>query len=124
MDVYVETYVFDGTANAEVALTGILLPDGASISSLSGIDWLTNVTIIHPSLSISQSGTNVVLHWFAFNANNFSVETTTNLADPSSWSPVTDYAPVQTADTEFTLSYPMDAPARFFRLVIYAFGDL
>ena len=109
----------DFPANAEINLTGILLPDGASISSSSGFNWLTNVTIIHPSLSISQSGTNVVLHWFGFNTNGYApentLENTTDLTDPNSWQP-TSYTPVQTGDTEFSLTYPIDSFARFFRL--------
>jgi len=108
-----------GNANAELNLTGILLPDGAAITSGSGFNWLTNYTIIHPALGISQSGTNALLHWSAFDTNNFIVETTTNISDPAAWGALTnsdDPSPVQTGDTDFSLTYPLGEVARFFRL--------
>jgi hypothetical protein len=71
-------------------------------------------TIAQTGLDIALSGTNVQLHWVA--ASNYVVEATTNLPAGNSWSQATDFIPVQVADAEFTLTYPVDTSARCFRL--------
>lgn len=62
--------------------------------------------VIPPSLSLSLSGTNVILTW-PTNAVGFALQSTTNLAPTATWSPVAGQTPV---------TNPVTVSQKFFRL--------
>ena len=66
-----------------------------------------------PSLTLVAAGSNVVFSWPAW-ATDYIPESTTNLADPNSWQPLTN-APAATADG-FVLTNALKGPERFYRL--------
>jgi lysophospholipase L1-like esterase len=66
-----------------------------------------------PSLSITPAGDNVLFSW-PTNGGNFTLYSTTNLADTASWTTVS--AAMQTNDGQITVTQALDADAKFFRL--------
>lgn len=100
----------------ELRIDEILLPAGDTISPTGGNNWLTNFTIVHPSLDIAAVGPNLKLNWIM--PPNHYLESTTNLSSSSSWSQVNDLLIEQTNQIEYSspLPLPADYPARFFRL--------
>ena len=70
---------------------------------------------VPPTLQIAQVGTDVKLIWPTNNANGFLLQSTTNVATPSSWVTVTN-EPALVAD-QFELNTPMLPGQQFFRLL-------
>jgi hypothetical protein len=66
-----------------------------------------------PTLQVNLSGTNITLSWPP-SAQNFSLQTTTNLANPNSWITLTNIPVV--VNLQFTVTNPISGGANFFRL--------
>ena len=101
------TYTNNGTCTV-----ALFVSDGISTATST-----TGIYVAPPSLSVSLSAANqVAVNWPAW-ASNYSLYSTTNLAPPAFWSPVTN---ARTTDSNsFHVSVPIDATVnRFFRLAI------
>lgn len=68
-----------------------------------------------PTLSISQSGTDVKISWATNYANGFSLQSTTNVAAPLTWVSVTNSA--AEVGGRFEVTTPTLSGQRFFRLI-------
>lgn len=66
-----------------------------------------------PSLSITPAGDNVLFSW-PTNGGDFTLYSTTNLADTASWTTVS--AAMRTNDGQITVTQLVDSSAKFFRL--------
>jgi hypothetical protein len=69
--------------------------------------------IAAPALQAQVSGNSFVLSWPA-SAQNFSLQTTTNLADPNSWMAVTDTPAI--VNLQCLVTNQISGAARFYRL--------
>jgi hypothetical protein len=74
---------------------------------------LVNASAVAPRLQPQVSGTNFILSWSVW-AQNFSLQTTTDLADPNSWVTLTNVPAI--VNLQFTVTNPMADVARFYRL--------
>ena len=68
---------------------------------------------VPPSLQIKMSGKNAILTW-PDTANDFSLQTTTNLANPNSWITLTNIPVI--VNSQNTITNPVSKPTRFYRL--------
>ncbi|HEY1718802.1 MAG TPA: hypothetical protein VGH42_11000, partial [Verrucomicrobiae bacterium] len=67
-----------------------------------------------PSLQAQTSGGNLMLSW-PLSAQNFNLQTTTNLADPNSWSTLTNVPAI--VNLQNTVTNPITANQGFYRLI-------
>jgi formylglycine-generating enzyme required for sulfatase activity len=74
---------------------------------------IISVVAASPTLQAQISESNIVLVWPSW-AQNFSLQTTTNLADPSSWTTLTNVPIV--ANLQSTVTNPISDGMRFYRL--------
>jgi hypothetical protein len=79
----------------------------------SGSLFYRLATITAPTLQVQVSGSSFVLSWPA-SAQNFSLQTTTNLADPNSWMTVTNTPAI--VNLQCLVTNQISGAARFYRL--------
>lgn len=103
-----------GLFDLEFKLACVLLPDGAAIGSVSSGDWLSGVTVIHPSFGISTSGSKAILHWFAIQEADLLPLTASDLFGLGDWRAAEGVAQ-KAGEYEFSLTLPMDRSWAFFR---------
>ncbi len=86
---------------------------GTSTNATLGIDNIRFYCFQPPSLQAQKSGNNLVISW-PLSAQNYSLQTTTNLADPNSWTTVTNVPAI--VNLQNAITNPASDGARFFRL--------
>ena len=82
-------------------------------ATLAGVEIVRAPVITPPSLSVSLSGSHAAMVWPA-SATAFSLYSTTNLAPPINWLPVTNSPLILGSNRSVTL--PTSGELRFFRL--------
>ncbi|HEY5041530.1 MAG TPA: hypothetical protein VIK53_05950 [Verrucomicrobiae bacterium] len=71
-------------------------------------------SIAPPSLQAQASGNNFVLNW-PLSAQDFNLQTTTNLADPNSWTTLTNVPAI--VNLQNTVTNPISGNQGFYRLM-------
>jgi len=80
----------------------------------SGSRFYRLATIVAPALQTQLSGSNFILSW-PMSAQNFSLQTTTNLADPNSWTTLTNVPVI--VNLQITVTNSISGSQSFFRLI-------
>jgi uncharacterized repeat protein (TIGR03803 family) len=118
---FTNVHSFDGTHDGSnprwLVLTGATLYGTALYNGASRNGTVFSISF-PPSLTIAQSGLNVILSWptieAGFDYSKFTLQSTTNLAVPAAWTAV---APVPVAvNGRDMVTNPMSGPKRFYRL--------
>jgi uncharacterized repeat protein (TIGR03803 family) len=103
---------------AGLILSGNTLYGTAINGGSAGNGTICSISFI-PQLTITPSGTNVILTWPAnvagFDYTGYTVQSTTNLVSPAVWA-TNSFAPVVIAGQN-TVTNPINGPQQFFRLV-------
>ena len=86
---------------------------GTSTNAQVTVENLAFSVSLPPSLQAQMSGGNLMLSW-PMSAQNFSLQTTTNLADPNSWVTLTNVPAI--VNLQNTITNPVSAGAQFYRL--------
>ena len=86
---------------------------GTSTNAQLTVENLAFSVSLPPSLQAQMSGGNLMLSW-PMSAQNFSLQTTTNLADPNSWTTITDVPAIVNLQNAVTNS--ISDGMRFYRL--------
>jgi hypothetical protein len=87
---------------------------GTSTNATLQIDNIRFYSLQPPSLQAQLSGNSVVVTW-PISAQNFSLQTTTNLADPNSWVTLTNVPTI--VDFQNAITNPISGSQGFYRLV-------
>jgi hypothetical protein len=87
---------------------------GTSTNASVSVSGVRIYTTMQPSLQAQASNGNLALSW-PLSAQNFSVQTTTNLADPNSWVTLTNVPAIVYLQNAIT--NPVSGGAQFYRLV-------
>ena len=104
-------------------------PDGDGLANADEYIFGTDPTVAGPAplLTIAPAGNEITLSFSAKRAEGpgyaglgrrFTVEATTDLHNPASWSPVEGYSEIPGDNQNITLTLPADGSRRFFRLRI------
>jgi uncharacterized repeat protein (TIGR03803 family) len=86
--------------------SGSMLYGTASAGGVAGFGTVFSL-LVPPPLFITKSGTNVIVNW-PTNVSGFSLQSTTNLAPPVTWSGVSG---------QYAVTNPLTGRQKFFRLV-------
>jgi hypothetical protein len=86
---------------------------GTSTNASVAVSGVRIYTTMRPSLQAQASGGNLALSW-PLSAQNFSVQTTTNLADPNSWTTLPNVPAI--VNLQDTVTNPISGAMRFYRL--------
>ena len=87
---------------------------GDSANAYGSLFRLSLSTITVPKLTITLSGTNVVLTW-ATNAPGFTLESTTNISPPVTWT--TNSSPIIILNGQYTVTNTAAGTQKFYRLI-------
>jgi hypothetical protein len=87
---------------------------GTSTNAQLTVSAIQFYSVVLPSLEAQASGGNLVLSW-PLSAENFGLQTTTNLADPNSWVPLTNVPAI--VDFQNTVTNPIAGGEGFYRLI-------
>jgi uncharacterized repeat protein (TIGR03803 family) len=100
---------------AGLVLSGTTLYGTANTGGASGYGTVFSlqVPLGPPELTISHSGTNVILTW-STNITGFTLQSTTNLVSPSIWAPVSPGPAV--VNGQNTVTNPISGTPQFYRL--------
>ena len=77
------------------------------------IQQLYSLSVMPPSLQMQEDGANLILTW-PLSAQNFSLQTTTHLAAPNSWTTLTNVPAI--VNLQNTVTNPVSNGMRFYRL--------
>jgi hypothetical protein len=86
---------------------------GTSTNAQLTVENLAFSVSLPPSLQAQMSGSNLMLSW-PMSAQNFNLQTTTNLADPNSWVTLTNVPAI--VNLQNAVTNPASDGARFYRL--------
>ncbi len=86
---------------------------GTSTNAQLTVENLAFSISLPPSLQAQVSGSNLMLSW-PMSAQNFSLQTTTNLADPNSWTTLPNVPAI--VNLQNAVTNPVSDGARFYRL--------
>ncbi len=86
---------------------------GTSTNAILQIDNIRFYNFQAPSLQAQFSGSNLIIKW-PLSAQNFSLQTTTNLGDPNSWTTITDVPAI--VNLQNAVTNPIVESQRFYRL--------
>jgi hypothetical protein len=89
---------------------------GTSINASVTVSGVRIYTKMPPSLQAQASGGNLALSW-PMSAQNFSLQTTTNLGDPNSWVTLTNAPAI--VNLQNTVTNPISDGMRFYRLTVH-----
>jgi hypothetical protein len=95
-----------GESTVPGGLTGVVAIAAGDFQSLA-------VVADGPALAVEASGNNLLLSWPLW-AQDFGLQSTTDLADERSWSPVLTVPVVEASRNRVT--DPISGPAKFYRL--------
>jgi pimeloyl-ACP methyl ester carboxylesterase len=87
---------------------------GSSTDASVTVSNLQFFVAVPPALQAQANGANYVASW-PLSAQNFNLQTTTNLADPNSWTTLPDVPAI--VNLQNTITNPISDGARFYRLV-------
>jgi uncharacterized repeat protein (TIGR03803 family) len=87
-------------------LSGSTLYGTATAGGAAGYGTIFSI-FVPPTLTIAISGTNVILTW-PTNVNGFNLQSTTNIAPPANWDPVSG---------QYTVTNPISGKQKFYRLM-------
>jgi hypothetical protein len=87
---------------------------GTSTNATLEIDNIRFYSLELPSLQAQMSGVNLILSW-PMSSQNFSLQTTTNLADPNSWQTLTNVPAI--VNLQNTITNPIVGSQGFYRLI-------
>jgi hypothetical protein len=87
---------------------------GTSTNATLEIDNIRFYSLELPSLQAQMSGGNLILSW-PMSSQNFSLQTTTNLADPNSWQTLTNVPAI--VNLQNTVTNPIVGSQGFYRLI-------
>ena len=87
---------------------------GTSTNAQLTVENLAFSVSLPPSLRAQMSGGNLMLSW-PMSAQNFTLQTTTNLADPNSWVTLTNVPAI--VNLQNAITNPASDGARFYRLI-------
>jgi hypothetical protein len=87
---------------------------GTSTNATLQIDNIRFYTLQAPSLQAQVSGGNLIITW-PMSAQNFSLQTTTNLADPNSWTTLTNVPAI--VNLQNAITNPVTGGQGFYRLI-------
>jgi uncharacterized repeat protein (TIGR03803 family) len=97
----------------ELMLSGNILFGTAKEGGASGVGTVFSLSLPRPQLTIVASGADVVLTWSS-NVIGFDLQSTTNLAIPNHWAPVSQSA--VTNGAQISVTVPASTSPKFFRL--------
>jgi hypothetical protein len=100
-------YNDNGQSTVPVALSNVVA------IAAGGFHSLALVVLPAPTLQAQISGNNVILSWPIW-AQNFSLQATTNLTDPGSWTTLADVPVI--VNQQYTVTNPVVGGQRFYRL--------
>ncbi|HXI71135.1 MAG TPA: glycoside hydrolase family 76 protein [Verrucomicrobiae bacterium] len=104
------SYVDTNAANGQINYYKVTAADGCGAGAFS---MVAGIVLPLPLLSLSLSANTLVLTWPDW-ASDWGLYTTTNLTPPVAWDPANNM--VGNSNGLFTVSLPMNATPRFFRL--------
>ena len=107
----VSSFVDTNAANGQTNYYQVAATDGCGTSANSAA---VGVFLPVPAISMSAGANSLTMSWPNW-ATGWGLFSTTNLTPPAVWSPVTNS--VANTNGQFTLTLPMDAGTKFFRLV-------
>jgi len=87
---------------------------GTSTNTILTVSGIRLYSIAPPSLQAQASGNNFVLNW-PLSAQDFNLQTTTNLADPNSWTTLTNVPAI--VNLQNTVTNPISGNQGFYRLM-------
>jgi hypothetical protein len=87
---------------------------GTSTNAQLTVENLEFSVSLPPTLQVQASGGNLLLSW-PMSAQNFNLQTTTNLADPNSWTILTN--PPAIINSQNAVTNPISDAVRFYRLI-------